>query len=84
MEERLKEETEMDVLKLKLSTKFMRNVVASLISKALYKKLGYNIDILLNEIEVKNEDGKVHLHIDADAEVESGEFIKILKSIGMD
>lgn len=74
----------MDVLKLKLSTKFMRGMVANLISKALNKKLGYNIDILLNEIEVKNENGKILIHVDADAEVDNGEFVKILKSIGMD
>lgn len=74
----------MDELKLKLSTKFMRGIVAKLISKALVKKLGYEIDILLNEIEVKTEDGKVHLHIDADAEIENSEFKKMLKSIGMD
>ena len=74
----------MDVLKLKLSTKFMRGMVANLISKALNKKLGYNIDILLNEIEVKNENGKMLIHVDADAEVDNGEFVKILKSIGMD
>ena len=74
----------MDILKLKLSTKFMRGIVASIISKTLNKKLGYNIDILLNEIEVRNENGKIHLHIDADAEVENDEFVKILKSIGMD
>lgn len=74
----------MDVLKLKLSTKFMRGMVANLISKALNKKLGYNIDILLNEIEVKNEDGKILIHVNADAEVDNGEFVKILKSIGMD
>lgn len=74
----------MDELKLKLSTKFMRGIVANLVSKAIAKKVGYNIDILLNEIEVKNEEGKIHLHIDADAEVENGEFIKMLKSIGMD
>ncbi len=74
----------MDVLKLKLSTKFMRSTIANLISKALYKKLGYNIDVLLNEIEVKNENGKIFLHVDANAEVENGEFVKILKSIGMD
>ena len=74
----------MDELKLKLSTKFMKNMVANLISKALFKKLGYNIDILLNEIEVKNENGKIMLHVDVDAEVDNGEFIKILKSIGMD
>ena len=74
----------MDVLKLKLSTKFMRSTIANLIAKALYKKLGYNIDILLNEIEVKNENGKIMLHVDVDAELANGEFIKILKSIGMD
>lgn len=74
----------MDILKLKLSTSFMRNVVANLISKALFKKYGYNIDILLNEIEVKNEDGKLHLHVDVDAEVNSNEFVSILKSIGLD
>ena len=74
----------MDELKLKLSTKFMRGIVANLVSKAIAKKVGYNIDILLNEVEVKNEDGKIHLHIDADAEIENGEFIKMLKSIGMD
>lgn len=74
----------MDVLKLKLSTKFMRSTIANLIAKALYKKLGYNIDILLNEIEVKNENGKITLHVDVDAEMANGEFIKILKSIGMD
>ena len=74
----------MDVLKLKLSTKFMKGMVANLISKALNKKLGYNIDILLNEIEVKNENGKILIHVDADAEVDNGEFVKILKSIGMD
>ena len=74
----------MDELKLKLSTKFMRGIVANLVSKAIAKKVGYNIDILLNEIEVKNEGGKIHLHIDADAEVENGEFVKMLKSIGLD
>lgn len=74
----------MDELKLKLSTKFMKGIVANLISKALVKKLGYNIDILLNEIEVKSEGGKIHLHIDADAEVENGEFVRMFKSIGMD
>lgn len=74
----------MDVLKLKLSTKFMRDMVAKLIAKALQKKLGYNIDILLNEIEVKNEDGKIHIHVNADAEVNNDEFVKIIKSIGME
>lgn len=74
----------MDELKLKLSTKIMRGIVAELISKALFKKLGYKIDILLNEIEVKNEDGKIHLHINADAEIANSDFVRMLTSIGME
>ena len=71
-------------LKLKLSTKFMRGIVTKLISKAIYKKYGYDIDILLNEIEIKNEDGKVHLHMNVDVEVNNDDFKKIIKSIGLD
>ena len=74
----------MDELKLKLSTRFMRGIVANLISKTLMQKMGYKVDVLINEIEVKTENGKIHLHINADAEIENGEFVKILKSIGMD
>lgn len=74
----------MDELKLKLSTRFMRGIVAKQISKMLINKIGYNVDILINEIELRTENGKIHLHIDADAETENEEFVRILKSIGMD
>lgn len=74
----------MDELKLKLSTKFMRGIVTKLISKAIYKKYGYKVDIVLNQIEIKTENGKVRLHADVDAEVNNEEFIKIVKSVGLD
>lgn len=74
----------MDELKLKLSTKFMRGIVANLISKAISKKLGYNIDVLINEIALKTEDGKIKIHLDVDGEVTNDEFKNIIKSIGLD
>ena len=74
----------MDELKLKLSTKFMRGFVAGLISKAIYKKIGYHVDIDLSEIEISNENGKVHIHVNVDAEVNSEDFKKIIKTIGQD
>lgn len=74
----------MDELKLKLSTTFMRGIVAKLIAKAIYKKLGYKVDILLNEIEVRTENGKVRLHANVDAEVNNADFAKIIDSIGLD
>lgn len=74
----------MDELKLKLSTKFMRGIVAKLVSKSLFKKFGCEIDIQINEIEVTTHDGKVYLHVNADAETTNEEFKKIIKSSGLD
>ena len=74
----------MDELKLKLSTKFMRGIVAKLVSKALYKKFGCEIDIQINEIEISTHDGKVYLHANVDGEVTNEDFKTIIKSIGMD
>ena len=74
----------MDELKLKLSTKFMRGVIAKIISKTVSKKLGYQIDIQVNEIEVETIDGKIHLHTSVDADMNYEDFKNIIKSTGLD
>ena len=70
----------MDELKLKLSTKFMRGIVTKIISKAIYKKFGYQIDIQINDIKLENVDGKIRVHADVDAEMENSEFVKIIET----
>ena len=47
------------------------------------KKLGYNIDIQVNEIKTTITDGKTHVHLDVDAELEKEELMNILKKIGL-
>lgn len=74
----------MDELKLKLSTRFMRGIVTKIISKVIFKKFGYQIDIQLNKIEIENIDGRIHLHADVEAEMDSNEFMKIIKGIEND
>lgn len=74
----------MDALKLNLSTKFMRGIVTKLISKLIFKKYGYKIDIQLNEIGIEVINGKAFIHADVDAEIDNGELMKIVKSIGLD
>lgn len=74
----------MDELKLKLSTRFMRGFVARLVSKAIYKKFGYDVDILINEIEIRTEDGKIHLHTSVEAEMKYDDFRSAIKDIGLD
>ena len=74
----------MDALKLNLSTKFMRGIVTKLISKLIFKKYGYKVDIQLNEIGIEVINGKAYIHADVDAEIDNGELMKIVKSIGLD
>ena len=74
----------MDELKMRLSTKFMKNMVSKIISKSVYKKTGYKVNVQLNKIDIEMVDGKIYLHADVDGEIENEEFMKIVKSIGLD
>ena len=70
----------MDEMKLKLSTKFMKGMVSKLITKAVYKKLGYKVDIQLNDINVEFIDGETSIHADVDLRLDKEEFTKLIKS----
>ena len=70
----------MDELKLTLNTRFMRSIVTKLLAKAIYKKIGYRVDIQINEIKAETYDGKVRLHMDVDAEMNSDDLMNALKS----
>ena len=74
----------MDEMKVKLSTKFMRNMVAKLISRAIYKKTGYKIDIQLNDLDVSIINGETSIKTNVEVKVDSQEFMNILKSNGLD
>ena len=74
----------MDEMKLRLSTKFMRNLVSKLISKAIYKKYGYKVDIQLNDLDIRVIDGETSINTNVEVKLNSGEFMKIMKTIGMD
>ena len=74
----------MDEMKVKLSTKFMRNIVSKVISRAIYKKYGYRVDIQLNDLDVNIIDGETKIATDVEVKLESKEFMKIVKSLGLD
>lgn len=65
-------------------SKFTTVMISKIAKKILRKKLGYNVDIQLNEIKASIADGKTHIHLDVDAELSKEELMKILKSIGLD
>ncbi len=66
---------EMDGMRIRFSTKFMR----SIISKVIRKKFGF--DLTINSIEIEHSDHKIHFR--ADAEMDSADFIKALKTGGL-
>ena len=74
----------MDEMKVKLSTKFMRSIVSKVISRAIYKKYGYRVDIQLNDLDVNIIDGETKIATNIEVKLESKEFMKIVKSLGLD
>lgn len=74
----------MDMFMLKLSTKFMKGTVAKVLSKSIYKKLGYKIDIQLNDIRIDNVDGDVKFHIDVDGKMNKTEFKRLMEDLNED
>ena len=67
----------MDEMKLKLSTKFMRGMLAKIIAKVVFKKFGFKPELQINEIEAELKDGKIRFHINADGEIDEKVFIKV-------
>lgn len=74
----------MDEMRVKLSTKFMRNIVSKLIAKTIYKKTGCKVDIQLNDLDVWVIDGDTTVKLNVEAKLGNEEFNKIVKSIGLD
>ena len=72
----------MDEMKLRLNSRFMRNIVSKLITKIIYKKLGYKINIQLNDLDIRVIDGEAHIATNVEAKVDSTEFMRIMKTIG--
>ena len=68
---------------MKIGSKFTTSIISKLVSLAIRKKFGYDIKLSLNEVNAIVVDGKTHVHLDIDADLEKDELTKILKSIGL-
>lgn len=74
----------MDEIKVKLSTRFMRMLVSKWISRTIRKKYGYKIDIRFGELDIESIDGETSVKANVELRVDSDEFKKILKNVGLD
>lgn len=68
---------------MKIGSKFTTSIISKLASLVIRKKFGYDVKLNLNEVKATVVDGKTHVHLDIDADLEKDELTKILKSIGL-
>lgn len=69
---------------LKIKSKLLTNFVSKIIMSTVKKKLGYDIDVQLHELTATINDGKAHIYINAEGDVDVKEFKKFTKVIGLE
>ena len=69
---------------LKITSKFMTKIISKGIAMAVKKKLGYNINIQVHEIRATVNDGRAHVYLNAEGDINVNEFKKITKVIGLE
>lgn len=67
----------------RITTKFMRGMIAKILSKVIQKKVGCKVDICLDEFSIAFDDDKAHVHLKAGAELGKDELSKLLKPLGL-
>lgn len=68
---------------MRIASRFLTNLVSKVINVVLRKKLGYDINVKLNEVRAINNDEKLKVHLDVDCELSRDELNKILETIGL-
>lgn len=68
---------------MKIGSKFTTSIISKLVAMVIRKKFGYKVELKLNEVNATVIDGKTHVHLDVDAELDKEELMKILKSVDL-
>lgn len=71
----------MDEMKIKLSTKFMRDMVAKILSKIIFNKFGIKPDLNINDLAVEMKNGKIQFYIDMNGEIDEKVLMKVNRLI---
>lgn len=59
--------------------KFVMNIACRYISKCLSEESGMNINLQVNEMEIGMRNKRVYTHIDADADIDRKDLMKLIK-----
>lgn len=72
----------MDVLMLKISTKILKIFIGKMLSKQLGKKLGCNIKIQLNDLNIDAVKDDIKIHVDIDGLLTKDDFYNVINELG--
>ena len=68
---------------LKITGKFMTGLISRLISRMVYTKCGCDADIHINSINATIIDGRTHIHMDIEGDIDNRELEELLKGVGI-
>ena len=74
----------MDEMNVKLSTRFMKNIISKLIAKFIKVKFGYKVDIRIDDLNISVFNGETSIKTDVEIKLGSDEFMKIMKTVSDD
>ena len=64
-----------------LESKFMQTIISKILKKIVKKKIGYDIDIQITELQVFNFDDKARIILGATTDIQHDELNNILKGV---
>ena len=71
----------MDEMALKIRTKLMKSVVSKLITKSIYKKYGYKVDIQLDDLDINVVNGETTINSNVSVKIDGETFKEIMKNL---
>ena len=69
----------MDIFK--ITSKVVKDILNGFLTKIIKRKWGYDIDIQINDLDLRTVNGKVLLQLNANAEMTQDEFTRISKKL---
>ena len=65
---------------LDIQAKWVKNLIAEVIEKMLYKKFGYDLDIRIESISMHSmDDGVSHIHLDFYADIDDNDVTNFIR-----
>lgn len=65
-------------MKVKLYTNLVKGIVSKLLSKMIAKKIGYNVQVHINELELDEHLGEIKLTANVEAKMNTDDFLKVV------